>query len=248
MTPRHGWAVCWLLCLGCHGVTPSDGETDAVRPIGFFEPSLAAQADPPRSHLSQAAAHLEKGEEIAASEHLAKYLADHPEHFEVRVHYAELLLHQAKLTVAQQQFLLAIAAAQELGDKTLRLQVRCHSLLMEIADALDDDYALHLHRGIGLYLLALERAKLPDGAGKLPVEGLLCRAAGELAQARVERPAEAQPCWYLHLVWYTLGQQGPAAKWLERARAAAPFSQLTCCEQRGLQLCVHASQFPSFRP
>jgi hypothetical protein len=214
----------------------TDTEADGERPIGFFEPSLAAEAQPPRSHLSQAAELLEKGEEIAACDHLGKYLADHPEHFEVRVHYAELLLRQAKLGPARQEFLRAIANAQELGDKTLRVQVRCHSIMMEVSETIDDEYGLHLHRGIGLYLLALARSKLPDAAGKLPVEGLLCRAAAELKLAHLEEQAEPQPCWYLHLVWSALGQQIPAKRWLERVQIAAPSGYLTACEQREWQV------------
>jgi hypothetical protein len=127
-------------------------------------------------------------------------------------------------------------------------RLHCHGALREIADAEDDDYGVHLHRGIALYLLALRRARLPEPEGELSMESLLCRSAGELGLARSVRPTEAQPCWYLYLVWSALGQQTPAARWLERARDAAPFTLLTPSEHRGLQLTLRARDTSVTRP
>ena len=70
----------------------------------------------------------------------------------------------------------------------------------------------------------------------LSTEALLCKAAAELGLARMKRPSEARPCWYLHEVWSRLAQQHPAARWLRAAEAAAPFSYLTPAEQRDLRL------------
>jgi hypothetical protein len=107
---------------------------------------------------------------------------------------------------------------------------------MEIAEAEGDDYGEHLHRGIGVFFLACERVVLPDLQGKLSAEGLFCQAAGELALARLDRPEEARPCWYLHEVWTRLNQSGPAIKNLRTAMAAAPFCSLTPVERRDLHL------------
>jgi hypothetical protein len=119
---------------------------------------------------------------------------------------------------------------------------------MEIADADDDEYALRYHRGVGLYLLAQERAKLGDLNGPLPLEALLCQAAGELTTARSVRPAEAQPCWYLYKVWSALGQESAAKRWLARAMSAASFGPLTPSEQRGLELAYRMRDPPATRP
>jgi hypothetical protein len=109
---------------------------------------------------------------------------------------------------------------------------------MEIAEAEGDEYAEHLHRGIGLYLLARERAELPEieDEGEMSEEGLLCKAAGELTMARMARRDEARPCWYLYEVWSRLDQRQPALRHLRLADAAAPFSYLTPAERRELEV------------
>ena len=107
---------------------------------------------------------------------------------------------------------------------------------MEIAEAGEDGYGEHLHRGIGLFLLARQRAVLPDPEGALSSEALLCKAAGELTLAHLAKTDEARPSWYLHEVWSRLAQQQPARRFLREAAQAAPFSYLTAAEQRSLQL------------
>jgi hypothetical protein len=107
---------------------------------------------------------------------------------------------------------------------------------MEIAEATDDGYSEHLNRGIGLYLLARQRTTLPDPDGELSSEALLCKAAGELTVAHLERPDEARPSWYLHEVWSGLAQQQPARRCLHAAEQAALFSDLTPSEQHALQM------------
>src|SRR5262249_30873441 len=112
----------------------------------------------------------------------------------------------------------------------------CHSRLMEIAEQSEDEYNEHLHRGIGLFLLARERSTLPEPEGELCAEGLFCRAAAELTLAQAQRPREARPCWYLYQVWSRLGQSPPALCRLREAESAAPFTSLTPPEQQGLHL------------
>jgi tetratricopeptide (TPR) repeat protein len=207
---------------------------EAVR---YYEQSLAADAGQKRAHLSLAAAYVQQGDEAGAAKHLAEYLAAFPEHHVVRAHFAELLLRLHRPREARAQFERFITAVQddpELGPKHL---VHCHSRLMEIAEDEGDDYAEHLHRGIGLYLLGCERAKLPDPEdGALSVESVLCKAAGELTMAHLERRDEARPCWYLYAVWSRLGQRQPALRHLREADATAPFSYLSPAEKRDLEL------------
>ncbi len=205
--------------------------------IRYYEQSLAADPEQKRSHLSLAAAYVQQGDEAAAAGHLAEYLKAFPEHHVVRAHYAELLLRLHRPREARAQFERFIADVQddpELGPKHL---VHCHSRLMEIAEDEGDEYTEHLHRGIGLYLLACERAGLPDPEdGDLSVESVLCKAAAELTMAHLTRRDEARPCWYLYAVWSRLDQRQPALRHLREADSTAPFSYLTPAEKRDLEL------------
>jgi tetratricopeptide (TPR) repeat protein len=255
MVLRSCWPVLCLFCLGCHALVAMEpdedsggagtfwqqgqaamceGQTD--RAIGFYEQSLAADPAFTRNHLSLAAAYLESGNDAEACTHLAKYVEGHPEELVIRTHYAELLLRLQRLKEGCAEFERFIADVQERGDESLRQLIHCHSRLMDVAEAEDDEYAARLHRGIGLYLLARQRASLTEPEGDLPVEGLLCKAAGELSMARALRPGEARPCWYLYAVWTRLAQQQPARRCLREAGAAAAFTYLTPAEQRSLEL------------
>jgi hypothetical protein len=261
MTLRRCWPLCWLLCLGCYslvGLPPDDEPAVAspqaeehapATPAAVTQPAQDPKAgqSPPHNPMSLAAAALEKGDEPAACVHLGRYLTAHPDHFEIRSYYAELLLRQRQRQEARGELERFIAGAQLHEARFQRQLVRAHAQLMEIAEAEEDEYHEHLHRGIGLYLLARQRVQLPDPEGKLSVQGLLCRAAGELAQARMERPDEARPCWYLYAVWACLAQDAPARRWLHAASAAAPFSYLTTAEQRSLQLACRSCELLPLR-
>ena len=90
-------------------------------------------------------------------------------------HYAELLLRlRAAAREARDQFERFVADVQDdaaLADEHL---VHCHSRLMEIAEGEEDEYAEHLHRGIGLYLLARQRAALAEPGGESARRGPFC--------------------------------------------------------------------------
>ena len=107
---------------------------------------------------------------------------------------------------------------------------------MEIAETLEDEYGEHLHRGIGLFLLAKQRSVAGTADEEMPPEGLLCKAAAELTQARLRRPDQARPSWYLYLVWSKLGRREPALRHLREADEAAPFCDLSLAEQHQLTL------------
>jgi tetratricopeptide (TPR) repeat protein len=255
MTLRRIWLGLGLLCLGCQSLAPL--EAPGSRPaaaelwekgqsamrrgnpeeaISCYQKSLALDPTLARNYLSLAAAYLEIGDEEAACPHLGRYVMAQPEHLVVRGHYAELLLRLKRLSEARAQFERFVADAQEQEGPAARQLVHCHSRLMEIAEAQLDPYGEHLNRGIGLFLLARERAALPDPDGTLPTEGLLCKAAGELTLARLQRPHEARPNWYLYEVWSRLPMRQPAISCLRAAEAAAPFSYLTPAEYRSLLL------------
>ena len=255
MVFRSCWLLLFLVCVCGHGLVaaePGGGSAaaatlweqgqaamrdgQAARAIGLYEQSLAADPACTRNHMSLAAAYLESGQDEKACVHLARYVEAHPEHFAIRTHYAELLLRLRRVPEGCAEFERFIADLQEQPEDDRHALIHCHSRLMEIGEALEDDYAVHLHRGIGLYLLARERAVTEEPEGDLPTEGLLCKAAGELSVARSLRPGEARPCWYLYAVWSRLGQQHPARRCLREAGAAAPFTYLTPAEQRSLQL------------
>lgn len=204
--------------------------------IACYEQSLALDPELTRNHLSLAAAYLERGDDAAACPHLVQYVVAHPEHLAARGYLAELLLRMNRFREARSEYERFVAAMQDCAEPDDNQLIRCHRRLMEIAEVLEDPYNEHLHRGIGLYLLARARACLPEPDGLLPTEALLCKAAGELTLARQQCPDEARPCWYLFEVWSHLPLQQPARRSLEAARDAAPFTYLTPAEHRSLQM------------
>jgi tetratricopeptide (TPR) repeat protein len=261
MRLRRGWLLLWFFSLGCHSLVGFEIDPDTEeaarlwrqgqeamqqgrpeRAIGFYEQSLAADPGFSRSHMSLAAAHLETGDDKAACEHLGRYVAANPEHALIRAHYAELLLRLGRRREARREFERFTADAQDGAERLARHLVHAHTRLMELAEGEEDNYAAQLHRGLGLYWLARERAAVKGADDRLAPEGLLCRAAGELARAHRERPGEARPCWYLHAAWSQLAQKHIALRWLRRAADAAPFSDLTPAERRSLELACRTAE------
>jgi hypothetical protein len=208
--------------------------------IGCYKQCLAIDPGYRRSHLSIAAAYLEKGDEVRACVHLGAYVDAYPENLSTRARYAELLARLHHLKDARAQFEMYVADVQDLPVSSGQSLVPCHTRLMEIAEACKDAYAEHLHRGVALYLLARQRVQLDQRIEAMHAEGLLCKAAAELTLASLERPDEARPCWYLYLTWSQLGQQQLAICRLLQADSAAPFTYLTPAEQRSLRLTCQA--------
>jgi tetratricopeptide (TPR) repeat protein len=209
--------------------------------IACYEQSLALDPHFAQAHLSLAAVRLESGDDQGACPHLGRYVEARPEETAVRGHYAELLFRLRHFDEAREQFERYLVDAQETGRPATKSLLHGHSRLVEIAEREDLAYEEHLHRGIGLVLLARARAELLGDEDDPMQESLLCKAAGELTLALQERSDEARPCWYLHEVWSALGQRSLAMRWLRDARAAAPFSYLTPAEQRSLQLATSHS-------
>jgi tetratricopeptide (TPR) repeat protein len=189
-----------------------------------------------RNYLSLAAASLEKNNPERGCLHLARYIDANPDQLLIRARYAELLLRLGRFAEARSQFEELVCSSQDHPGPAAPDRIHSHSRLMEIAEQCKDLYNEHLHRGIGLYLLARERSTLSDAEQRLPPESLLFKAAGELTLAQLQLPDEARPCWYLYQVWSRLGQRQPALCRLRQADAAAPFTFLTPAERFALQL------------
>jgi Flp pilus assembly protein TadD len=212
-------------------------EADRAREaVGHFRECLRHDPKFAQAHLSLAAAHLALSEDKQAMPHLQSYLNLQPEHFLIRLHYAELLYRQERIEEARDHLERVVREMQEHPRYAEEHLVGCHTRLMEIAHDQGDAYGENLHRGIGLYLLARRRADLGDERGRRLAQEMLCKAAAELTLARMRRPDEARPYWYLHAVWVQLAQRQPAVKWLRRAEEAAPFSAMTPVEKRDLHL------------
>lgn len=206
------------------------------------EPALAPVREEvlePGSDLAKAAACLERGDEAAACDFLAKHIAEHPNHVSLRAQLAELLMHLKRLPEARDEFERFAAVAQERGEGLLPLLVHAHSRLLELAEGREDDYQMHLQRGLGLYWLA-RRSSGDSQDAELPAEGLYFKAAAELIRAHHLRPEEARPCWYLYLIWRDLARQQFARRWLRDTRELAVDSYLTSGEQRRLHLACQA--------
>lgn len=210
--------------------------------IGQFQISLRLDPKLFEAHLSLAAAHLALGQDRLAAPHLGAYLDARPSHFLARMPYAELLAKLERFAEARAQLDRFIADVQDhprVADEHL---IASHTRLMEIATRVGDEYTERLHRGIGLYLLAVKRRELGGAEATRLAEELLCKSAGELTMARLRRPHEARPSYYLHDVWRTLGQRQPAERSLREAESHAGLSSLTPAETRRLHLATTLRQ------
>lgn len=234
--------------VGCQAVSPDRAQTPPpsvpppVRAVARKvtlpappPPPVAEDPPPDRSDaLTLAADCLEQGDRTAAARHLEVHVRQYPDQVVFRAQLADLLARLDRLPEAQAYFEAAAVRAQD-GPPVVRKElVHYHTRLMEIAQQRDDEYAEHLHRGIGLYLVA---ARLADRDGDTgDVERLMCKAAAALKEAQTLRPDDARPAYYLYRVWSHLDQPRPASKALRQAAAAAPFSALTPAEARELAL------------
>lgn len=231
MLPRVRWLIC-LACLGCQAA-----------PFAPPQPTPPQPAPPPirHDHLSLAAASMSDGNDEQACNHLLRHIEVQPEHRNARFLLAELLYQRGQFAAAREHFEKSIALSQANEAAETQHLLHCHGRLLSIGEASDDGYEVALQRGIGLVLLAQARKQLGDPSGELPVEGLLCRAAGSLTAAHTLRPDEARPCWYLHEVWRQLGQTALSERWLKESQAAAAFSTLTSVEHCRMSLAGQAS-------
>jgi tetratricopeptide (TPR) repeat protein len=241
-TPMCRWTS--LLCLACFGCVGCFACS-----LPFFSslamvPVLAVQEKTPQPHevdqteklLEQAAAALAQGQELAAAVLLEKHLEREPQHLFIRAQVAELFFRQQKWEPSHRHFQECVALSQELGDPAYSYLIHAHSRLVDIAEAEQNVFAEHLHRGLGLYELACHRAKVNDVGKEPSVADILGRAALSLQDARNEDPNAARPHWYLHLIWSRLGQHQAAKQALLQADERKFFAGLTQREKRELQM------------
>lgn len=186
--------------------------------------------------LERAAAALAKGEEETAATLLEQYVENEPRHLFIHAQLAELYFKQKKWEPSRQRFQDCIALSQELGEPAYAYLIHAHSRLVDIAEAEQDAFAEHLHRGIGLYELACHRARTDEASQEPSVTTILGRAALSLQDARNENPGAARPHWYLHLVWSRLGQRMAAKQALLQADDRKFFAELTAKEKHELQM------------
>ena len=169
--------------------------------------------------------------------HLGRYVEGNPGQLLNRARYAELLLKLHRLPEARTQFEQLVCDGQgQSGSEHLDL-IHCHGRLMEIAEESDDRYNEHLHRGIGLFLLARRGALEED----FPAEGLLCKAAAELTwpiSSGPRKPALVGTCTRSG----SPGTTPAALRRLREAEAAAPFSCLSPSEHCALLLAYERYQ------
>jgi len=217
MARRLAW-VCLVAAVGGTSAIAAD----LPAPVNPTQSAATPDAD---NDLALAAACLDRGEETAAAAHLSRHLATHPDRPFVRFSLAELFWRRERFAEARAEFERFLRDAPDVT-ATVGRRLQAHTRLVAVAEREADAYAEHLHRGVGLYLLA--------GQTPADAEALLCKAAGELTLAARERPAEARPELYLHLVWARLGQSQPAAIHLRQATALAAHADLTPAERRSL--------------
>jgi len=197
--------------------------------ITAYQKALEVDPTLARAHLSLAAAHLDLQEDHLAADHLRRYLSHQPEHVQVRQHLADLLFRLGQHALAEAEYRQTLSDVSP--DPTgILSRIHCHGKLMELATILGNTGAIHLHRGIGLFLLA-GQAGLVEPSQRVNPEALLCRAAGELLVAQKEDPDSSLPAWYLHQVWHLLGQNHLARLWLDRVLDDPMLKDLDACER-----------------
>lgn len=241
-----------LLCLACVNLPgcvsfslprlPTQG-TWQVKAV-VEENRLVAPADQAEQLLERAAAQLAQGQELAAVTLLEEYLNYEPRHLFIRAQVGELLFRQQKWAAARQHFQWCVGLAQEFGHPAYKYLIHAHSRLVDIAEAEENAFAEHLHRGIGLYELACHREKEAEPISPAELTSIFGRSLLSLQDARSADPTAARPHWYLYLVWSRLGQYAAARRSLEEADQRKFFAELTPSERRQMQTaCWWEGQF-----
>lgn len=181
--------------------------------------------------LSLAADALANGDDKTAAREFRRHLQKHPKQFLFRYQLAEIHFRTGDDTSAKQEFLQTIADAQEAKTVNTTLLVRCHTFLLEIAIEKKDTYSEHLHRGIGLTLLAQRITEIEEEQSE-NAETLLCKAIKELKKAREAQANDAQAAWYLSKCYRGLGESAQAERMRSIAKENAPLNSLPAKELR----------------
>jgi tetratricopeptide (TPR) repeat protein len=204
------------------GTSVSGGSTENVAEVNNYV-----------DELTIASACLEDGKDLEAVPHFLKHIQQHPEQIMIRAYLAELLYRLKRHDESRHHFeRFVIAAEQEEGPARNHL-VHCHTRLMEQAIQRKDLHAEHLHRGIGLFLLAQVQWQAKHGDAEVASE-LFCKAVIEFKDATEDQPNDAKAWWYLHQIWTYLNQQQAAKLTLQKAKEALAYSKLTPAEEKAI--------------
>jgi hypothetical protein len=160
--------------------------------------------------LTLVAESLERGDKIAAANHLETYVRRHPEQCMFRLQLAELLLQindDARAKVHFEQF---VARAQTGPESVRKYLVHAHTRLMEIAQRENDPLAELFHRGVGLLILVQEQDRSPDREEDL-YEEMLCQSLRALNEAKERKPGDLRVRVYLAEVYERMGNHRAAA-------------------------------------
>ena len=222
-----------------------DKPTIAEKPIevpvpfrGFkAQPTSRKKPDdvPAQDHLMLAADSMEKNDTQAAAEHLRQHISANPQQIMIRAYLAEMLFKSGQFDEAQWQFERFVADAQTVNGPASEHRLHCHSRLMEIAENRGDVGAEHLHRGIGMYLLACKSLKQEAAVEEQLPERLFLKATAELKSAQKLLPSDGRPSWYLHLSWTQLNQIEPSRIALRQAAELVETSTMTTSEKQMLR-------------
>jgi tetratricopeptide (TPR) repeat protein len=239
---RFGFRVLLLAAFaGCQVVSPDRVNDSTVVLARGQRPSETDESPLPADSISLAADCLARGDDTGAANHLTRHVAAHPDQLVFRAQLGEILARLDRLPDAQAQFEAAVAHAQEGSAAAHGRLVHFHTRLMEIARQRGDEFREHLHRGIGLYLIAVH---LADRGETGDTERLLFKAAGALKEAQERRSDDARTAWYLYRVWSQLDQPRPAERALRKAASNSIGSDLTPTESRDLALASPAGHRP----
>lgn len=200
---RIRWvAVSLIAAAGCFGMPPPVPTDPSPNPLPHGERGLSAPlslsgkgagglgAAEPDDPLTLAAECLGRGDQLAASTHLAAYVRAHPDQIMFRAHLAELLLKLDRDAEAKAQFERFVADAQDATGPPKGHLVHCHTRLMELGQRADDRFAELFHRGVGLLLLVNDA----DGDTR---EEILCQALKALTEAKELHPTDPRVHFYL---------------------------------------------------
>jgi predicted Zn-dependent protease len=180
--------------------------------------------------LGRAADCLGRDDYPAAVPHLRAYLAVNPDAVLVRFQLAEVLFRTGH-PAAGGEFARVVADA---GPAMAARLPHCHTRLMTLADAAGDRYRAHLHRGIGLALLADGWASDPARRDADATERTRTQAAAELRLAVSVRPDDPRANLHLAVVLDRLGQPGPARAARAAARRGLPDPSLTPADRSAI--------------
>lgn len=188
---------------------------------------LTADAD---TALGRAADCLDRDDLHAALPHLRAYLTANPDAVLVRFQFAETLFRTGH-PAARGEFEQVLADA---GPAMAARLPHCHTRLMTLAEGAGDGYRAHLHRGIGLALLADGWEADPARRDADQAERTRTKAVAELRRAADERPDDPRANLHLAAVLDRLGQPGPARAARAAARRGLPDPSLTAVERNAL--------------